>query len=80
MTDPIAELMKDSRASIEKARSRGELPRGKGRAVWLTEEQFETVQAAINAVRAIEDDNKISEGRAIELACLDFLSGVQDYK
>jgi hypothetical protein len=69
--------MKDTRSSIDHSRKRGNLPTsGKGRTVYFTEEQFETIQAAINAVRVVEDDRKIPEGRAVELACLDFLSGV----
>ena len=79
MKDPVKELMKDSVASIKKARSRGDLPNsGGGRRVWFTEDQFETINAAILAVRAVEDDMKISQGRAVELACLDFLSGVRE--
>ena len=79
MKNPVDELMKDSRESIKKARSRGDLPSGGGgRRVWFTEDQFETINAAILAVRAVEDDMKISQGRAVELACLDFLSGVRE--
>ncbi len=73
-------LMNDSNMSFHRARSAGKLPTGSGRTVWFTEGEFETLRTAIRAVRIIEDDPNIREGRAVELCCLDFLSGVGNYE
>jgi hypothetical protein len=46
-----------------------------GRAVVLTVEQRETIDAAIARVRESEGDPEIAEGRCLELVCGDYLAG-----
>jgi len=43
--------------------------------VVLTEEQYVTVGAAIAKVRKGEDDDRMSEGRVVELICANYLAG-----
>lgn len=78
--EAIREMMNDNARDFESSRERGNLPRGSGRTVWFTDAQLETVKRAVDAVRKIEGDTAIPEGRAIELACADFLAGVGDYE
>ena len=47
--------------------------------VILVEEHRVTVDRAIAVVRKSEGDN-VSEGRAIELVCADFLAGVEEHE
>lgn len=44
----------------------------------LTENQRRTVMPAIEKIRAIFDDEDISEGRCIELICIEFLNNVDE--
>lgn len=43
--------------------------------IFVTEEQRETIDAAIDKVRTISGDDAITEGRCIELICGDYLGG-----
>lgn len=53
----------------------GVTPTEFGPPLFLTLDQRRTVDRAIEALRNREDDQEISEGRAIELVCGDFLAG-----
>ena len=69
-------LAKRTSARFEKARERGRMPNtGKGRTVWVTSDQYETVLNAIRAVREDASAPSMSEGMALEYICADFLSG-----
>ena len=46
-----------------------------GKSLSLTEEQRQVVDRAIERLRDQESDEKISEGRCVELICADWLSG-----
>jgi hypothetical protein len=50
-----------------------------GKSIKVTAEMRETINSAINIVKLQEGDAKMSEGRAIELICADWLSGSRDY-
>ena len=45
------------------------------KAVTVTEEQREVFERALERLREINADYSISEGRALELICADYLSG-----
>ena len=45
------------------------------RSLTMTLDQYRVIKQAIELVRAIENDNGIPKGRALELICGDFLSG-----
>ena len=47
----------------------------KVRPIEVTAGQRQTIERAIDVVRASEDDAEMTEGRAIELICADYLSG-----
>ena len=62
---------------FQRARDRGQMPNtAGGRTVWVTEEQYKTVIAAVQRVRELEDDKKMPEGVALEFVCADYLAGV----
>lgn len=45
--------------------------------IQVTEENRETIDRAIRFVREDEEDETITEGRALELVCADFLAGAK---
>lgn len=62
-----------------KCPSCGELFSELAKPVVLVEEHRVTVDRAIAVVRSSEGDD-VSEGRAVELVCADFLAGVDEHK
>ncbi len=59
-----------------RARERGQMPNtAGGRTLWVTEEQYATVIAAVRRVREVEEDRKMPEGVALEFIAADFLAG-----
>jgi hypothetical protein len=48
---------------------------GKAKPIQVTPAQRETIDRAVDHVRLINDDQAMSEGRCIELACADYLAG-----
>jgi hypothetical protein len=69
-------LTKSSNKHFQRARDRGRMPNtAGGRSLWVTEEQYETVIAAVRRVREVEEDKKMPEGVALEMIAADFLAG-----
>lgn len=69
-------LKESSAGGIKAAKDRGSLPSaGTGRSYFVTEEQAEVVDQAIQLLRLYHDDPKMPEGRCLELACAYFMSG-----
>lgn len=77
MANPMLEKIKaNTRSSFQRARGQGRMPNtGVGRTVWCTEEQYETVIAAIRKIREDEGEKGMPEGLALEYICANFLAG-----
>jgi hypothetical protein len=75
---PLERFKKRVSADVHRAQERGTLPRQVGgRTLWVTDQQFETVGAAIRRVRELESESKrtTTEGQALEMMAADFLAG-----